>query len=157
MEAIAQIPAYGRFLKEMSCKKRRLVENERVPMTGNCSMVLTSSLPPKLKDQGSFSIPCTIGRTEFAKALLDLGASLSLLPLVLCRQLGLTGDALRTTISLQLADGSIKRPVGVIEDVLVKMERFYIPVDLVVVDTQDEFNATIILGRLFLRTAGGLH
>ena len=149
MEAITQIPAYGKFLKEMISKKRRLVEHETVSMAGNCSMVLTSSIPPKLGDQGSFTISCILGTTEVSNALLDLGASVSVLPLHLCRTLGLMGDIKRTTITLQLADGSITRPVGVIEDILVKVERFYIPADLVVVDTKNEKSSSLILGRPF--------
>ena len=46
----------------------------------NCSAILQKKLPPKLKDPGSFTIPCTIGNTRFAKAMLDLGASINVIP-----------------------------------------------------------------------------
>ncbi len=77
----------------------------------------------KLKDPGSFTIPCMIGNSLFEKALCDLGASINLMPLSVYKKLGL-GEAKPTTVSLQLADRSIKYPRGMIEDVLVKVDKF---------------------------------
>ncbi|XP_057991677.1 uncharacterized protein LOC131173382 [Hevea brasiliensis] len=74
--------------------------------------ILQNKLPPKLKDPGSFSIPCHIRETSIERALCDLGASVSLMPLSICEKLKV-GDLKPTTISLQLADRSIKYPVGI--------------------------------------------
>ena len=68
-----------------------------------CSAILQEKLPQKLKDLGSFTLPCTIGNSFFNKVLCDLDASINLMPLSVCRKLGL-GEMKQTTISLQLAD-----------------------------------------------------
>ena len=74
LEVIRQIPSYGKFLKEVLSRKRRLNENEVIQVERGCG-VLIRDLPPKLRDLGSYSIPCTIGNINFHKALLDNGAS----------------------------------------------------------------------------------
>ncbi|MDD0148446.1 retropepsin-like aspartic protease, partial [Shigella flexneri] len=108
-----------------------------------------------LKDAGSFTIPCTIGLKTFDRALCDLGASINLMPLSIFQQLGL-GEAQPTTITLQLADRSIKHPRGIIEDVLIRVDKFYFPADFVILDMAEDQNIPIILGRRFLRTGGAL-
>ncbi|XP_071905823.1 uncharacterized protein [Coffea arabica] len=86
-------------------------------------------------------------------ALCDLGASVSLIPLTVARQLGLH-ELKRTNITLQLADRSIRYPLGVLENVLIKVQKFIIPVDFVVLDMEEDISMPIILGRPFLATAG---
>ncbi|KAL5574205.1 hypothetical protein UlMin_023802 [Ulmus minor] len=117
VDMLEQMPKYAKFLKEVLSNKRRLEVNEKVMLTEECSAILQRKLPPKLKDPGSFTIPCTIGDFEFDKVLCDLGASINLIPLSIFRKLGL-GEVKPTTVSLQLADRSIKHPRGIIEDVL---------------------------------------
>ena len=75
VDAVLQVPAYAKFLKELVTKKRRLEEFETIALTEECSAIIQNKLPPKLKDPGSFSIPCTIGNVKFSKALCDLGAN----------------------------------------------------------------------------------
>ena len=94
-------------------------------------------LPPKLKDLGSFSIPCKIGNFQFEKALCDLEASINLMLLSMFRKLGL-GEATQMTVSLKLADRSVKYPRGVIEDVLVKVNILYLPVDFIILDIEED-------------------
>ena len=93
------------------------------------------------------------------KALLDLGASVNLLPYSVYKQLGL-GELKPTTITLSLADRSVKIPKGIVEDVLVKVDKFYYPVDFVVLDTEPVAGGTnhvpIILGRPFLATSNAI-
>nr|CAN66653.1 hypothetical protein VITISV_014606 [Vitis vinifera] len=93
------------------------------------------------------------------KALLDLGASVNLLPYSVYKQLGL-GELKPTTITLSLVDRSVKIPRGVIEDVLVQVDNFYYPVDFIVLDTDPtvkEANLVpIILGRSFLATSNAI-
>ena len=60
-EAIAQMPKYAKFMKEILRNKRKLKDHETVILNEECSVILLNKLPPKLKDPGSFFIPCTIG------------------------------------------------------------------------------------------------
>ncbi|XP_062103884.1 uncharacterized protein LOC133815005 [Humulus lupulus] len=108
-------------------------------------------LPAKLKDPGSFAIPCSIGDTVMTKDLCDLGVSVNLMPLSIFRKLKL-GEARPTTTSLQMADCYVKRPRGVIEDVLVKVGKFIFPADFIILDMEEDANIPIIFGRPFLAT-----
>ena len=110
-----------------------------------------NNLPPKLKDQGSVSIPCTIENSHFEKALCDHGVSINLMPLSVFRKLGL-GEATVTTLSLQLAVKFIKLSWGVIEDVLVKVDKLYLPADFIILHMEENKKVPIILGRSFLTT-----
>ena len=80
LEAIKQIPKYAKFLKEMCTHKRKLKGTEKVSMGRNVSALIQPNLPPKCKDPGTFTIPCTIGHQQFTHALLDLGASINVMP-----------------------------------------------------------------------------
>ncbi|KAM6578457.1 hypothetical protein CsatB_030294 [Cannabis sativa] len=119
IEALEQMPTYLKFMKDILSKKRKLEEFEMVALTEECSAVLQKKLPPKLKDPGSFNIPCSIGGSIQTKALCDLGASINLMPLSMFKRLKL-GEAKPTTVTLQMADRSLTHPRGIIEDVLVK-------------------------------------
>ena len=113
--------------------------------------ILQRKLPQKLKYPGSFTIPCSIGNAIFERALCDLGGSINLMPLSIFKSLRL-GEARLTTVTLQLADRSLKHPRGVIEDVLVKVEKFIFPADFIVLDMEEDKEIPIILGRPFLAT-----
>ncbi|XP_065631678.1 uncharacterized protein LOC136068451 [Quercus suber] len=143
------MPKYAKILKDIISKKWKLEEHEIVMLTEESSAILQKKLPPKLKDPGSFTIPCTIGKSYFDRALCDLGASINLMPLSVFRKLGL-GEVKPTTISLQLADRSIKYPRGVIENVLVKVDKFIFPADFIVLDMDEDEEIPLILGRPFL-------
>ena len=85
LDTIKQVPKYAKFLKELCTSKRTLKGNETVMFLGeNCSAILQKKLPPKLKDPGSFTIPCTIDNTRFGKTMLDLGALINVMPFHLC-------------------------------------------------------------------------
>jgi len=86
------------------------------------------------------------------KALTDLGASINLMPLSMCRRIG-EMEIMPTRMTLQLADRSITRSYGVIEDVLVKVQQFTFPADFVVMDIEEDFEIPLILGRPFMLTA----
>ena len=88
----------------------------------------------KYKDPGCPTISCVIGDTFIDKALLDLGASVNLLPLSVYQALSL-GELKKTSITLQLADRSVKTPKGIIEYVLIKVGNFVFPVDFVILET----------------------
>ena len=108
-----------------------------------------------MRDHGSPTIPCTIGTTKIDKALLDLGSSVNILPFHTFTEIGLL-KLKPTTVTLQLADGSIVIPQGQIKDVIVKVHDFYFPVDFIVLEIERNQNAKpapIILGRPFLATS----
>jgi hypothetical protein len=117
--------------------------------------VLLRKPPPKLKDRGSFTITCRIDDQTIERALLDLGAGGYLLPYTVYEMLSL-GELQPTSITLQLADRSIKRPRGILEDVLVKVGEFILPADFIVLDMEESpmpLPLPIILGRPFMRIA----
>ncbi|CAJ2663009.1 unnamed protein product [Trifolium pratense] len=154
-EAITQMPSYAKFLKEILTKKKKIEDEEIVMLTAECSAILQNDMPPKLKDPGSFSIPCVIGNYVIDRALCDLGASISLMPMSICEKLNL-GELRPTKMSIQFADRSVKYPLGILENVPVRVGQFYIPTDFIVMDIREDSNTPIILGRPFLATAGAV-
>ncbi|CAN6691336.1 unnamed protein product [Malus baccata var. baccata] len=124
------------------------VPNEEV------SAVLERKLPPKLKNAGSFTIPCVIGGKEFGRALCDLGESINLMPYSVYESLNL-GDLKETKVVIQLADRSNRYPKGLLEDVLVQVNELIFPADFFVLEMEHDPMPTalpLILGRPFLRT-----
>ncbi|XP_075499199.1 uncharacterized protein LOC142537578 [Primulina tabacum] len=103
------MPNYAKFIKDVMSKKRKLQEFETVKLTEECSAILQRKLPQKLKDPGSFTIPCVIGGSRVNRALCDLGASINLMPFSIYKTLEL-GEVKPSTITLQLADRSLTYP-----------------------------------------------
>ncbi|XP_014499594.1 uncharacterized protein LOC106760700 [Vigna radiata var. radiata] len=134
-------------MKELLTKKRKYIEAETIEVQGNCSAIIQKLLPPKFKDPGSFTIPCTIG-----KLAIDLGASINLMPLSMFKKIGEL-ELKPTRMTLQLADKSIKYPQGVVEDVLVKVDKLLFPVDFVIMEMEEDTKVPLILGRPFMKTA----
>ena len=151
VDALEQMPSYVKFMKDILSQKKRLADFKTVNLTEECSVIHQRKLPQNLKDPCSFTIPCTIGNAVFERALCDLGASINLMPLSIFKRLGL-GEARPTTVTLQLADRSLKHPRGIIEDVLVKVDKFIFPADFIVLDMEEDKEIPIILGRPFLAT-----
>ena len=108
-----------------------------------------------MQDPGSFTIPFTIENHEFGKALCDYGSSINLMPLLVVKILSL-GELTPTTLSLQMVDMSMTQPEGIIEDVLVKVGKLIFPVDLVVIDMEEDKQVPLLLGRPFLATCAAL-
>jgi hypothetical protein len=158
LDAIQQVPAYAKFLKDLCTQKRKSRNHipKKVLLTEHVSSLIQHNTPPKFKDPGAPTISCIIGQKEIDKALLDLGAGVNLLPYSVYQQLGL-GELKPTTVILQLADRSIKKSRGIIEDVIIKVDKFFFPVDFIVLDTEPvphpEKLIPVILGRPFLATA----
>ncbi|KAK5835643.1 hypothetical protein PVK06_011337 [Gossypium arboreum] len=146
------MPTYAKFLKELLTNKRKFEDLSTVELNEECSAILQNKLPTELKDPGSFTIPCLIGSLNVEKALADLGASINLMPYKMFKQLGL-GVPTPTRMSIQLANRSVKYPRGIIEDVLVKLDKFIFPIDFVVLDMDEDVEVPLILGRSFLATA----
>ena len=149
------MPTYAKFLKEILSKKRKIDEEGIVNLTATCSAVIQQKLPAKMKDPGSFTIPYSIGKYEFKKALCDSGASINLMPLLVVQRLSL-GELTLTAITLQMADRSMTQPEGILEDVLVKVGKFIFPVDFVIMKMEDDTQVPLLLGRPFLATGAAL-
>uniref|UniRef100_A0A1S3X277 Aspartic peptidase DDI1-type domain-containing protein n=1 Tax=Nicotiana tabacum TaxID=4097 RepID=A0A1S3X277_TOBAC len=139
IEALKEMPGYAKMMKDLMSRKVDFQDLATVTLTQTCSAVVTRPVAEKLSDPGSFTIPCTIGNFAFAKALCDLGASISLMPLVIYKRLGIR-RARPTSMFLQLADRTVKRPFGILDDVLIQVDE----------------EIPIILGRPFLATGRAL-
>ncbi|GJX59885.1 DNA-directed DNA polymerase [Tanacetum coccineum] len=140
------------FLENLKQLHINLPFIEALAQIPKCSAVLLNKLSSKEKDLGSFTIPCDIGQLHIDNALVDLGASISLMPYTMYKKLGL-GEPKATRMSLELADGSIQYPRGIIENVLIKVDKFVLPIDFVILDMPEHSRVPIILGRPFLATA----
>ena len=154
-EALEQMPGYVKFMKDILSKKRKLGDYETMALSEACSAILQKKLPPKLKDRGSFTIPCAIGNSLFEKALCDLGAIINLMVWSIFKKLKL-GEARPTIVTLQLADRSLTRLRGIIEDVLVKVDKFIFPANFIILDMEKEKEVPIIIGRPFLAMGSAL-
>ena len=128
-------------------------------MTEQPTSLIRNNLPPKYKDLGSPTISIVLGNSKLVHALVDLGVSVNLLPYSIYVELGL-GEFESTNITLQLANRSVKIPRGIVNDVLVQVDKLYFPVDFVVLDTQPVVNQgtqfPMILGRPFLATTNAI-
>jgi len=99
LDAILEMPSYAKFLKDILSNKRKFQKNAVVSFMEECSGILRDKLPPKVKDPGSFSIPCAIGNVAISRVLYDLGASVSLMPYSICKKPEV-GDLKPITISI---------------------------------------------------------
>ena len=147
LDMIKQVPTYAKFLKDLCTVKRCFSVNKKAFLTEQVSAIIECKTPVKYKDPGCPTISVNIGGISVEKALLDLGASVNLFPYSMYKQ-------------HILANRYIKIPKGTIEDVLIQVDRFYYPVDFVVLDTEPiavgANHVPIILGRPFLATSNAI-
>ncbi|XP_070022801.1 uncharacterized protein [Nicotiana sylvestris] len=153
VEALEQIPGYAKFMKDLVTKKR-LMNFENIKVTHQVSGIV-HSMAPKFENTGAFTIPCTIGSAEFAKAVCDLGASINLMPYSIFKTLGI-GKQRPTSMRFQIVDRTMKRPLGRIGDILVRVDKFILPADFVILDCEVGYAVPIILVRPFLATGKAL-
>ncbi|GKD78380.1 putative reverse transcriptase domain-containing protein [Tanacetum coccineum] len=113
---------------------------------------IDESIPQKEKDPGSFTLPCFINNVCFDNALVDLGASVSVMPLLTYLNLGL-GELAHTKLTVELADRTVKYPKGIAENVLVRIGKFTFPICFIILDMPEDIKVPLILGRPFLSTA----
>ncbi|XP_058726277.1 uncharacterized protein LOC131597606 [Vicia villosa] len=132
-EASEKMPKYAKFMKKMLTKKKKYTDEETEA------------------DPGRVILPITIGGNYISNGLVDLGSSINLIPLSVVKRLG-NIEMKHTRITLQLADKSIISPYGVVQDMLVKVDKFLFPVDFVVVDMEEDRDVPLILGRPFMKT-----
>ncbi|XP_074297391.1 uncharacterized protein LOC141628111 [Silene latifolia] len=154
LELLKSVPQYAMFLKELFTIKRnnRLKGAKKVKVSEYVSAMFKQKLPTKCGDPGMFTIPCTIGDTKIHNAMLDLGASINLIPHSIYQSLKL-GPMSKTNVVIQLADRSNVYPKGIVEDVLVMVDKLIFPVDFYVLGMEHDRHATpILLGRPFMKT-----
>ncbi|XP_049384735.1 uncharacterized protein LOC125848802 [Solanum stenotomum] len=154
VEALLEMPGYAKFMKELVTKKGAWILRRSKSPTFVVQLCRRSYSKRKMI-LGAFTIPCTIGFFKFVNALCDLGASINLMPYAIYKQLG-QDEPHATTMRLLMADRSIKHPVGILYDILVKVDRFIFLVDFVILDCDIDAEIPIILGRPFLATGRAL-
>src|SRR5215469_13126079 len=145
-------------MKEVLSSKRSLSCAETIQLTEDCSAVIQNKLSPilkKCKDPGGFTIPCQLNNVHIDKALCDLGASVSIISSSIYNELNL-GHLEPTGITLQLADMSVCRPFRMLENVVLNVGSYQVPVDFLVLDMEEGRRRSMILGRPFLATAGAI-
>ena len=159
MDAIKQIPPYAKILKDLCIVKRKLGVHNDAFMTEQSTSLIRNNFPPKYKDPGSPTISIVVGNSKLECDLVDLGASVNLLPYSAYVDLGLR-ELEPTNITLQLADRSVKIHGGIVNDLLVQVNRFYFLVDFVVLDTQPVVSQgsqfLVILGTPLLATSNSI-
>nr|GEW25219.1 reverse transcriptase domain-containing protein [Tanacetum cinerariifolium] len=154
-DALILMPKFGPAIKSLLTNKEKLFELARTSLNEHCSAVLLKKLPEKLEDPDKFLILCDfLGMDEFL-ALADLGVSINLMPLSVWNKFSLP-ELSPTCMTLELADHLISRPVGVTEDVFVKVGTFHFLADFVVVEFDGDPRVPLILGRSFLKTGRAL-
>jgi hypothetical protein len=147
-----QVPTYAKYIRDILNKKRPLPSTEVIKLTEECSAAILNKLLEKKKDLGCPTIDCSIGDQHFNNALCDLGASVSVMPATVYHKLD--HSALEpTSMCLQLADQSVRYPLGITENIPVKIREFFVLVDFVVLDMHLDSKVSLILGRPFLSTA----
>ncbi|GJY80096.1 reverse transcriptase domain-containing protein [Tanacetum coccineum] len=154
-DALILMPKFASTLKALIGNKEKLSEMARTPLNEHCSAVILNKLPEKLGDPGKFLIPCDFPGMEECLALADLGASINLMPLSVWKKLSLP-ELTPTCMTLELADRSITKPIGIAEDVYLKVGKFKFPADFVVVDFDADSRVPLILRRSFLKTKRAL-
>ncbi|GJR88138.1 reverse transcriptase domain-containing protein [Tanacetum coccineum] len=154
-DALMLMPKFASTLKTLIGNKEKLSEMARTPLNENCSAVILNKLPKKLGDPGRFLIPCEFTGIDTCNALADLGASINLMPYSVWKDLSLP-ELTPTCMTLELADRSITKPIGIAEDVYVTVGKFQFPTDFVIVDFEPDPRVPLILGRCFLKTSRAL-
>ncbi|XP_058732960.1 uncharacterized protein LOC131604545 [Vicia villosa] len=151
-EALEQMTMYAKFIKDIITKKRRFEDLEVVTVNSCCSAIIQRTPPKKESDPGKVTLPVTIGSVYVDKGLIDLGYSINLTPLSLVKRLG-NIELKSTRMTLQLANKSTTHLIGIAEDSLVKVDKFFFPVDFAVIDMEEDYDTPLILGRPFMKTA----
>ncbi|GJV17845.1 retrovirus-related pol polyprotein from transposon TNT 1-94 [Tanacetum coccineum] len=154
-DALVEMPKFNKWLSSLLRNKEKLKDIAITTVNAECSAIIMNKVPEKLEDPGKFLIPCALQELNRTSALADSGASINLLPHSIYKQLGL--EALTPTrMTLELANRSITHPMGIAEDVVVRVDGFTFLADFVVVNFEPDPRVPIILGRPFLRTAKAL-
>ncbi|GJU11329.1 putative reverse transcriptase domain-containing protein [Tanacetum coccineum] len=155
----AQLNNLGREIKKVNekvyvaqCEEKKGSYGPQFSEAYSKASHINNSIPRKEKDPWSFTLPCFINNVCFDNALVDLGASVSVMPLSTYLNLGL-GELAHTKLTVKLADRTVKYPKGITEDVQVGIGKFVFLIDFIILDMPEDIKVPLILGRLFLSTA----
>ncbi|GKF50816.1 reverse transcriptase domain-containing protein, partial [Tanacetum coccineum] len=154
-DALILMPKFASTLKALIENKEKLSEMGRTPLNKHCSAVILNKLLKKLGDPDQFLIPCDFPGMDEYLALADLSASINLMRLSVWKKLSLPG-LIPTCMTLELANRSFTKPIGIAEDVYLKVGKFKFSADFVVVDFDADPLVPLILGRSFLKTGCAL-
>nr|GEU89542.1 hypothetical protein [Tanacetum cinerariifolium] len=149
MDTLILMPKFASTLKALIGNKEKLSEMPRTLMNEHCSAVILNKLPRKLGDPGMFLIPCEFPGMDECLPLADLSASINLMPLSVWEGLSLLELTL-TSMTLELVDRLVSKPIGITKDVSIKVGVFHFPADFVVVDFEPDLRVPLILGSDFL-------
>ncbi|XP_071687914.1 uncharacterized protein [Rutidosis leptorrhynchoides] len=153
IDLLKENPHYRKCLKTLLSNKGKDVENSSRFIIKECKDIFQKfDIPEKLGDAGSITVPCSFNDSKIYQALADMGAIINLMPYSLYKRLGL-GELTPTRMSICLADSSFNYPMGIAENIPVKIDRFTFLADFVVLEMKENDKIPIILGRPFLRTA----
>ncbi|KAK9937960.1 hypothetical protein M0R45_014723 [Rubus argutus] len=145
------------LLEICASTKNKLEDGAKFVLKEEVSAIIQRRVSPDIHDPTSFVIGCTIGEHFFKGALMDMGTSINIMPLATFRKLAI-GSLQPTSISVQLADETFRMPLGIVEDVLIRVDKFILPADFVILDMDEdpksENGLPIILGRPFMAMAG---
>ncbi|KAK9943069.1 hypothetical protein M0R45_008690 [Rubus argutus] len=157
LDLISRVPTYAEFVRNLCVHKRKLPTNGEVVLKEEASAIIQHRASPDIHDPTSFVVGCTIGEKFFDGALMDMCTCINIMPLETFRKLAI-GNLQPTSISVQLADETFRMPVGIVEDVLVRVDKFILPADFVILDMDEdpkiESGLPIILGSPFMAIAG---
>lgn len=145
IEALLQMLGYSKFKKELM-QKKRVVNVKSIEVLQSCIVVMSSSLTTIKEDLGAFTIQCSIGVYKFDKSFCDLWATINLMSLIIFKKLGLRNPK-PTPMRLSMMDCSIKKWIGILFDVLVKVDDFISPVDFMVLHYEVDVEVPLILVR----------
>nr|GEW54214.1 reverse transcriptase domain-containing protein [Tanacetum cinerariifolium] len=154
-DALIHMPKFAPMFKKLLNNKDKLIELTKTPLNENCFAVVLKKLSKKLDDPGRFLIPCDFSEFDNCLALADLGVSINLMPLSIWKKLRLP-TLNHIKMVLELADRTISKPTGIAENVFMKVGKFYILADFVVLDFIADPRVPLILERPFLSTAHAL-
>ena len=155
VEAIAQMPLYTKFMKDILRKKRKFDEEGVVSLTANLQCNDLEEFATE--DAGSRQLHHSLHHREFwmGKALCDFGVSINLMPLSIVKRLSF-GELTPIAMTLQMEDRTLAQPEGILEDVLIKVGKFIFPMDFMVIDIEEDKQVPLLLGRPFLTTRTAL-
>ncbi|GJX41051.1 reverse transcriptase domain-containing protein [Tanacetum coccineum] len=154
-DALVEMPKFNKWLSSLLRNKEKLEEIAITTVNAECSAIIMNKVLEKLEDLRKFLILCALQELDRTSALADSGASINLLPHSIYKQLGI-GVLIPTRMTLELANRSITHPMGIAEDVVVRVDGFTFLADFVVVNFESDPRVPIILRRPFLRTAKAL-
>ncbi|GKB68631.1 reverse transcriptase domain-containing protein, partial [Tanacetum coccineum] len=154
-DALILMPKFALTRKALIGNKEKLSEIARTPLNEHCSAVILNKLPEKLRDPDKFLIPCDFPGMDECLALADLGTGLNLMPFSVWKKLSLP-ELTPTCMTLELADRSITKPIGIAKDVYLKVGKFKFPANFVVIDFDADPRVPLILRRSFLKTGRAL-